>query len=375
MQRRAAVIYFAFFVIVGAGAYGLIATTSAPHVTIDGPTYVQGDSVALGDRTYTVTEVTEESGDGGGGHGGGGGDSSMAATIAWTNESGQLTAALDNASSVPPTDVVWDGQQARMEATVDGGATIVAEGTEYSVSINASGPSVTLTNVANATDNATYAPGDTLPYQGNEATITSITADAVALVWGNSYRVDIPNVTTMPNVSSPSNFTLVEERDNTALAAQDPALYNQTVRIDGVEQVTYRENDTNVPVTEYFGPLETRTFELGGTLQYQGNATTISEITADGVTLTWSGPVTSEIDLSEGGNFTVQGTQFFAHFPHDSTSAVQILETDRSYDEYAQQNARIDSYEQRKLGLWGVSEISLIAIIILLGTAFLPVRG
>jgi hypothetical protein len=279
---------------------------------------------------------------------------------------------LDNASTVSPVDVVWDGMQ-RFEVTVEAGTDIRHDGGQYSVSVNASAPSVTLTNTANASMNSTYEQGDSFDYEGNEATVTSISSNAVTLVWGDDYRVDIPNVTNMENVSTPPNVTMVQERNVTALAVQDPALYNETVTIDGVDYVTYRDNDTNVRVVEYFGPLDTATFEVGDTLTYQGNETTIDSITVDAVTLTWPGQETNTIDLAEGGEFTVQGTQYFTHFP-DADSA-QILPSDQYWEEYQQDNAQISAYNERKAGLWGITELSLLAAIILLGTAFLPVRG
>ena len=85
---------------------------------------------------------------------------------------------------------------------------------------------------------------------------------------------------------------------------------------------------------------------------------------------------TEEIELAEGENFTAgvgSGTQYFTHFP-DNTS-VQIFETDERYDDYAAQKAEISSYESRKLGLWGVAEISALAVVILLMAAYLPTRG
>jgi hypothetical protein len=177
----------------------------------------------------------------------------------------------------------------------------------------------------------------------------------------------------MSNVSTPPNVTFVEERNVTALAVQDPALYNQTVTIDGVEQVTFREDNRSVPVVEYFGPVDATTFEVGDALTYQGNETTISSISVDAVTVTWTGTETNTIDLSEAGEFTTGGTSYFTHFPDNET--VQVLPYDQYWTEYNATQQRIDSFNQRKAGLWGVTELSIIAAIILLGTAYLPVRG
>jgi hypothetical protein len=57
MQRRAAAVYFALFVVVGAGAYGMLGAVSEPAVQLDGPTYVEGDQLSVGGTTYTVDSV------------------------------------------------------------------------------------------------------------------------------------------------------------------------------------------------------------------------------------------------------------------------------------------------------------------------------
>lgn len=62
MQRRTAAIYFALFVVVGAGAYGLLGIMSQPAVSLDGPTYGQGDQLSAGGVTYTVDSVGDGEG-------------------------------------------------------------------------------------------------------------------------------------------------------------------------------------------------------------------------------------------------------------------------------------------------------------------------
>ena len=90
MQRRAVAIYLVFFAVLAAGAYGLIQTTSAPSVAVDGPTQKDGDRVTFGDRTY---DLSVENGSG---------------ELSWTNESAVFEATIENGSTVPPADVVWD---------------------------------------------------------------------------------------------------------------------------------------------------------------------------------------------------------------------------------------------------------------------------
>ncbi|MHB9287145.1 hypothetical protein ACKVMT_08905 [Halobacteriales archaeon Cl-PHB] len=91
MQRRAAAIYFAIFVLVGAGAFAFIQVgMTKPTVDLDGPTYTEEDPFQVGDRSYTVATLeAEPSGGGGGGHGGGGGAAiTRSGELTYTNETG-----------------------------------------------------------------------------------------------------------------------------------------------------------------------------------------------------------------------------------------------------------------------------------------------
>ena len=354
MQRRAAAIYFVFFLVIGAGAFGLIQTTAEPTVSVEvnEQAYSAGDTVSFGDRSWTVASADTDSGE-----------------LTWTNESSVITTTIDNGSEVPVTDVEWEDQSARMEATFEAGSTVEYNGSEYSVSVNESAEMVTLTDANDASTNETHAVGDTVTYQGNEATLTSVTSDGATLVWGGPYVLAVET----ENVTNPTDATFIEQRDIAAMVEADPALYNETIMQDGVQKVTYRSNDTNVAVEEYFDPVERHTVVEGETLAYQGNETTIDAVTNTSIELERPGAQTVSIDVSEGENFTVAGDQYFAYFPDNSS--VQFLSTDEHYEKYHAEQNEIESYNQRMNGLWGIAELSLLAAILLVATAFLPVRG
>jgi len=351
--------YLALFVVLGAAAYGLIATTSAPVVSLDAQEYSPGNEIVLGDRTHTVDIQAESDG----------GEVTRTGELAWVNESATLTTTLDNGSEIPVTDVRWTDQQAREEAVLEDGSTVSYNGSEYAVSVNDTAGSFTLAQADDASVNETHAVGDTFTFRGPEATVTSVESGAATLVWGGPYLFEVQT----ENVTDPTEATFTEQRDIEALVQRDPALYNETIVQDGVQKVTYRANDTNVAVDEYFPPLERHTIAEGETLTYQGNETTVDAVDNESVTLTRPGEVTNTLELTEGGNVTVGDQQYFAHFPDNST--VQVLSTDEYYSEYSAQNQEIDSYQQRMNGLWGIAEISAVAAIILIATAFLPVRG
>ena len=350
MQRRAVAIYLVFFAVLAAGAYGLIQTTSAPSVAVDGPTQKDGDRVTFGDRTY---DLSVENGSG---------------ELSWTNESAVFEATIENGSTVPPTDVVWEGQTARQEETFEAGATVAYNDSEYDLSVNATAGTITLTNPDNPADNTTVEAGDTFEYRGFEATVTDVSEDGATVVWGNEYLLE----TVSENVTDPTAATLTEQRNLTQLAALDPALYDEINAVNGTRVVTYRANDTNAPVSDYFRPAERHELSEGGTLDYQGNETTV-EVTNESVILTWSGTRTESISLSEGENVTIQDETYFAHFPDDSS--VRILETSEHYGEYHESEQRVEDYRERRNGFWGIVNLSIVAVIILVATALLPVKG
>ena len=102
MQRRAAAIYFVFFLVVGAAAYayiGVAQSTQQPEFDVDGTTLQGNESTTIDGTQYTIAELGHASG-GGGGHGGGGGEGALVATLEWTNESAVQTATIENGSSV-----------------------------------------------------------------------------------------------------------------------------------------------------------------------------------------------------------------------------------------------------------------------------------
>ncbi|MFB6307796.1 MAG: hypothetical protein ABEH35_00560 [Haloarculaceae archaeon] len=279
MQRRAAAIYFVFFVVIGAAAYayiGVAQDTQQPHVDLDAEaTLAEGDSATLAGQQYTVSSLGHESGGGGGG---------MTATLAWTNSSFQYTATLENNSTVR----------------------------------------------------------------------------------NDTYRVIVANE------SDVDSFTLREEQNVSAILAADPAVEDQIATQNGTKYVVFRENDTLRPLSAYLPEPDTERYATGDTYEYQGNETTVASVTTEGVTLEWTGEKGQSVELTEGSNVTLNGQTYFAHFP--DSSSVQLVPTSE-YDTYSTQRARIDYFHERMSGLWGITILSGIVAVLLLSTAYLPVRG
>lgn len=292
MQRRAAAIYFVFFLVVGAAAYayiGVAQSSQQPAFNVDGPTLAGNESTTIDGTEYTAAEVGHESSGGGGGHGGGGGEGALVATLEWTNDSARQTATLENESTVTYQD------------------------TSYTVLV--------------------------------------------------------------ANGSDVSSFTLREELNVSAILANDDAVENSVATRNDTEYVVYRENDSLHPLSEYLPEPDTRQFSTGDSYQYEGNETTVAEVTSSGVTLEWTGPVANSEELQEGTNVTLaNGEQYFAHFPDGQDEAVMLVSVDQ-YESYQATVSQRDYLGERVNGLWGIVIISGSAAFLILSMAYMPHRG
>ncbi|RLM90426.1 hypothetical protein D3D02_06615 [Halobellus sp. Atlit-38R] len=217
MQRRAAAIYVALFIVIGAASYSLIATAQAPHVEFENPEYelAQGDQFQVGEQTYTVSTITTT--EQGGGHGG------IATTVVegelqYTNESARYTAAWENNSTqsfdgnewrvlvgsgddpttftlredINETAILQEDPAASEEmVTQNGTQYVVIDGSEL----------VPASEYFPEPETRTYAEGDTVQYEGNASTIDAVTTSEVTLAWTG------PRTNTI-GVSDNSNVTL-----------------------------------------------------------------------------------------------------------------------------------------------------------------------
>lgn len=288
MQRRWAAIYAAFFVIMAAGAYSVIALADQPDIQIDGPTYGNNSNFSVGGQEYQVRGLgTQQSGGGGGGgHGGGGGGGpSFTGSLVWTNTSWQFQAELQNNSTVA--------------------------------------------------------------YRGGQ------------------YRVLIPNT------SNPKQFTLNQKFNVSQRLQNDPAVYNKPVTIEDKRHVVYRANNSTRPLKQYLPAPQSETVSEGDQFQYKGNQTTVDNVSTDTVVLVWTGSKTIKESLKEGKNITLaDGNQYVVHFK--SAQKVQISPNVAAY----QNELRLQhAFGERMSGFWMVVYISSLAAILIVGLAYLPVRG
>jgi len=204
----------------------------------------------------------------------------------------------------------------------------------------------------------------------NESSVFTETMDD-----GSTTTVD--NTTYVVSTDADSETVTLREAQNvSALLRADESVENSVATQNGTEYVVFRDNGTLRPVEEWLSEPETRTYAVGDTFPYQTDAgtqeTTVTEVTSEAMAVEWTAPEERSAELSEGGNVTLSGQQYFAHFPDESS--VQVISTDQ-YPEYRETLDREEYFEERKNGFWGVSILSGIAAVMMLGMAYLPNRG
>ena len=211
----------------------------------------------------------------------------------------------------------------------------------------------------------------TLEWTNQSATYTASWANntTVQLANNETYRVFIPNTSDPNQVALRQEFNLSENTTTVTQGGTEYVVVNQTAG-------NQTGNKSLVPVDEYkrqqFGEPQTRTYNEGQTFQYRGNQTTVSNITVDAVTLTWTAPRTNTISVSEGAEVALgppgQNKTYVAHFPNNGEGFVLSTLS----NEYDRQVEEINQFNERIAGLWGVVILSSLTVILLLGMAYLP---
>ncbi len=278
MQRRAAAVYIAFFVVLAAGSYAFIATADGPSITVDDPEYQleNGSEIDAGERTYTVTAIEES--ESSGGHGGGGGVT-LEATLSRTNNSAVFAETWEQNSTV----------------------SIESE------------------------DRHLFIPNATDP---DEATLR-----------------------TVPGNGSNANLTY------------DDQWYVVRESEDGTRTLTpYLQDEA----------FSNTTISEGDEIEFQGNATTVANITQETVLLEWQGERTESLTISDGEEFILNSTdtEGTEYIPHFRSSESFVLTTD--VEGYHEQVEEQQHFHERINGVWGIVIISSIATVLLTGLAYLP---
>jgi hypothetical protein len=180
MQRRAAAVSVAIFVLLAAGAYSYIGVAQQPEVSLEDPTYeVSADDTLTFDGTeYTFTDV----GDG-------------SATAEWTNESAQYTETWevndtvvyqgDNYTVVVPNQSEYSEFELREVQTIDR-PTVEDNGTTYVV-VEEDGERELVPRDEYLGDQTVYrfSEGDAIerPDNDNETSVATVSEESVTIEW------------------------------------------------------------------------------------------------------------------------------------------------------------------------------------------------
>jgi hypothetical protein len=171
----------------------------------------------------------------------------------------------------------------------------------------------------------------------------------------------------------------------------DPAVFNETITSEGQAFVRYTENGTFVPLSEYLPDADQRRVAEGESFELQievepfsGDArslnvsATVTNVTNSSAVVEYTAPEYNSLELEQGANVTLaNGEQRIVNFRtsgsgNDTTAAAQL---GANYSDYAFQAETQDSFADRMTGLWNIIIITSIAALLVIGLAFLPVRG
>ncbi len=321
MQFRAGILYAVLFVVVAAGAYGVIATASSPSVTADDveadhTIEEEGQDLEVDGQTFNVSTLSEGSG-----------------TVEYVNESAIL-------------EVEWSN-----------GDTVLTEegGQEYEVMISPSGGDGT-GNASGANESGGNESGanETAGGAGNESTGGNESA-------GNESG---------GNESGPQAFSLIGEYD------EDEYQIEEFEEEDDRPYVISGEGDerTAVPLEE-FEEIDSERYEVNDSIEFyeeesgqvvEGQVTSVSE---DAVTVEYEGEEATEYELAHADTVTLNDQEFAVYF--DGQTAI----LSSNVDALESQQTDVDEFNQRISGLWWVVVLSILAMVVTAGLAFMPVRG
>jgi len=258
MQRRAVAVYVAFFVLIAAASYTLLATAKEPTITLDDPEYElsQNDTFSVGGQQYTVSAIEETTEEQGGGHGSSPTEVTVVTgTIESTQTDVDMSETWANESTVEIGGTEWtvliEGEAANatsftFEEVVDRQAilendpdvlneTQEVDGEEYVVD-QSSGENdlIPTEEYFPAPETQTASVGDSFTYNDQTVTVDSIGADGVTVTWtedqtntqelsiegtveladGNEYLVFFPDSSTVEMTSDMTSYNAQVEAQN-----------------------------------------------------------------------------------------------------------------------------------------------------------------
>lgn len=178
-------------------------------------------------------------------------------------------------------------------------------------------------------------------------------------------------------VGNDSTFALREVHNVSAILAEDPDVEDEVAE-QGDQQYVFYANGTRQPLAEYLPePDRAGPFAAGDSLEWQAEnetvTATVEAVGDDAAEISWPAPREEAVSLEDGQNVTLAGQEHLVHFP--SEDSVQVLPVGQYYESYTEDQQRIEFFEERRAGFWGVTILSFLGAIILLASAYMPVRG
>ncbi|UIO99962.1 hypothetical protein Hbl1158_00910 [Halobaculum sp. CBA1158] len=241
MQRRAAAIYVAFFLVVGAASFSLIATASAPQLSFENPDHSlsEGESITVDGEEYLVQDISAETEEG---------ELTRSGTLNTTNESARYAIEWANDSTVTYDGTDWtvstdnESETFTLTEEIDRAAilqndsdveneTTTVDGQEYVVeraSGNESRELIPVDEYFPAPETREYAVGDEIENVENETvTVASVTTDAATLEYFAPETTEIA-VSDEANVTVGSTTYFAHFPDNsTMVLTQEFETYDQ----------------------------------------------------------------------------------------------------------------------------------------------------
>ncbi|USZ70926.1 hypothetical protein [Natronosalvus halobius] len=312
MQLRAGIVYAVLFMVVAAGAYAVIATAESPQVTID---EADADHQLEQGNEITVEDRTYNVSEVDGAAG---------------------TGTLEHINDSVPTDVAWSGASAANGDAWDDGDTVQfeEEGTEYSVYI--------------------YAP----PEGGDGED-------------GNESDSNGEDGNESDEEAQPETFLLIE-----AVESEDGEGYTFLERPDGVYVIVEEDGQEVVRHVTEVDDIDTREYAVGDEVTFYNSDLEeqvdgeVTSLATDEVTVEYTGEEVTEVSLAHNEEVMIEQTPYGVHFP--SEDVVYLTEDVESFQA---QHQAVDDHNERIHGFWWAIGLSVIAIVLLAGLAFMPLRG
>lgn len=254
MQRRAVTVYVALLLVVGAAAGGLVATADSPEVSFEDPAYEggAGGSFEHDGRTYTVADVTENVED----DGHGGETVTLSGTVEWNETVTESTEWANNSTVTYEEDdwrVVIEGEDPSaftLREVLDRQAILENDSAADNETIERDGQEFVI--VTDENGEATLVPadeyfpepeerrieeGETIVYDGHDATVANVTASAAVLEWETT-RAMSAELTPQGQVTlGNTTFVAIFPDSETVVLSSDIESYEaQQAEIDRFEQ-------------------------------------------------------------------------------------------------------------------------------------------